>query len=272
METNTEVKAKLTPAQRYFYDVNGYVLLKGIFSPAECQHLIDLADQMDADDGCTYKHDGYPKTPTLTVLSRCVWYHPHLLETAMHPILLPIIEDVVGGDVRLEEHQYLINYSNETGNGNSSQGSHVKDEGWHRGTAPNFGSFEADGHYHCMFSKAFIYLTDNGPGEGTWVVPGSHRLNMPTTTLREFMDETLAKQLQSQAGDVLILSETLVHAGPQLKDSASPRYSLVYGYTPPFMQTWRRYDPPADLLERVTPEQQQFLTGEIRYGFRRGEF
>ena len=141
METN----AKLTPAQRYFYDVNGYVLLKGIFSPAECQHLIDLADQMDADDGCTYKHDGYPKTPTLTVLSRCVWYHPHLLETAMHPILLPIIEDVVGGDVRLEEHQYLINYSNETGNGNSSQGSHVKDEGWHRGTAPNFGSFEADG-------------------------------------------------------------------------------------------------------------------------------
>ena len=36
------------------------------------------------------------------------------------------------------------------------------------GTAPNFGSFEADGHYHCMFSKAFIYLTDNGLGEGTW--------------------------------------------------------------------------------------------------------
>ena len=123
-----------------------------------------------------------------------------------------------------------------------------------------------------MFSKAFIYLTDNGPGEGTWVVPGSHRMNTPTKTLREFMDDTLAKQLQSQAGDVLILSETLIHAGPQLKDGASPRYSLVYGYTPPFMQTWRRYDPPADLLERVTPAQQQFLTGEIRYGFRRGQF
>ena len=115
METNV----KLTLAQRYFYDVNGYVLLKGIFNPAETQYLIDLADQMDADDGCAYKHDGYPKTSTLTVLSRCAWYHPHLLETAMHPILLPIIEDVVGGDVRLEEHQYLINYPNETGNGNS---------------------------------------------------------------------------------------------------------------------------------------------------------
>ena len=190
----------------------------------------------------------------------------------MHPILLPIIEDVVGGDVRLEEHQYLINYPNKTGNGNANQASHVKDEGWHRGTAPNFGSFESDGHYHCMFSKAFIYLTDNGPGEGTWVVPGSHRMNMSTKTLREFMDETLAEQLQSKAGDVLILSETLVHAGPQLKAGASPRYSLVYGYTPPFMQTWRRYDPPADLLEQVTPEQQQFLTGEIRYGFRRGQF
>ena len=40
METN----AKLNPAQRYFYDVNGYVLLKGIFSPVEIQRLIDLAD------------------------------------------------------------------------------------------------------------------------------------------------------------------------------------------------------------------------------------
>ena len=272
MGTNTEAKTELTPAQRYFYDVNGYVLLRGIFSPAECQRLIDLADQMDADDGCAYKHDGYPKTSILTVLSRCAWYHPHLLETAMHPILLPIIEDVVGGDVRLEEHQYLINYPNVVGNGNSDQASDVKGEGWHRGTAPNFGSFEADGHYHCMFSKAFIYLTDNGPGEGTWVVPGSHRMDMPTQKLREFMDESLAKQLQSQAGDALILSETLIHAGPQLKAGASPRYSLVYGYTPPFMQTWRRYDPPADLLEQVTAEQQQFLTGEIRYGFRRGEF
>ena len=60
MRTNKAVKAELTPAQRYFYDVNGYVLLKGIFSPAETQRLINLADQMDEDGGCTYKHEGYP--------------------------------------------------------------------------------------------------------------------------------------------------------------------------------------------------------------------
>ena len=38
METN----AKLTPAQRYFYDVNGYVLLKGIFSPTETSALSSI--------------------------------------------------------------------------------------------------------------------------------------------------------------------------------------------------------------------------------------
>src|SRR5262249_33284809 len=123
----------------------------------------------------------------------------------------------------------------------------------------------------CMFAKTFIYLTDNGPGQGTWVVPGSHRMHVPTKTLREFMDETLARQLRSRAGDVLILSETLIHAGPRLT-SAPPRYSLVYGYTAPFMQTWQRYDPPADLLERVTPRERALLTGEMRYGFRRGQF
>jgi hypothetical protein len=257
----------LTPAQRYFYDVNGYVLLEGIFSPEECRHLIDLADRMDADDSCAYKHDGYPKRPTLTVLSRCAWWHPELLATAMHPVFFPVIESVVGGEVRLEEHQYLINYPDPEG----AQRLEVRDEGWHRGTAPSFGSFEAGGHYHCLFTKAFIYLTDNGPGQGTWVVPGSHRMELPAAELREFMDDSLARQLQSRAGDVLILSETLIHAGPRLA-SGPPRYSLVYGYTAPFMQTWQRYDPPAELLTRVSPEERRLLAGEARYGFRRGQF
>ncbi len=264
METT---ETKLTAAQRYFYDVNGYVLLENIFSAAECQRFIALADQMDADASCWYKHDGYPKTPTQTVLSRCAWYHPHLLETALHPILHPVIMDVCGGEVRLEEHQYIINYP-ET----EAAEKPVGEEGWHRGIGPNVGSFEAGGHYHCTFSKAFIYLTDNGPGEGTWVVPGSHRMELPTQTLREFMDDSLAQQLQARAGDVLILSETLIHSGPRLGADASPRYSLVYGYTPPFMQTWERYDPPEFVLAGVTPEQRSLLTGEVRYGFRRGQF
>jgi hypothetical protein len=38
------------------------------------------------------------------------------------------------------------------------------------------------------------------------------------------------------------------------------------------MQTWNHYDPPATLLANVTPQQKAFLTGEIRYGFRRGQF
>ena len=259
----------LAPAQRYFYDVNGYVLLKGVFSPRECRRLIALADQMDADDACAYKHDGYPKTSTLTVLSRCAWYHSHLLETAMHPHVLPVIEDAVGGPVRLEEHQFLINYPDPD---TADPALAARDQQWHRGIAPNFGSFESDGHYHCLFTKAFIYLTDNRQGEGTWIVPGSHRMDMPTHDLREFLNDTLACQLEAQAGDMLLLSETLIHAGPLLKAGASPRYSLVYGYAAPFMQTWQRYDPPNELLQRVTLEQRELLTGEMRYGFRRGQF
>jgi len=268
----TVAPTTLTPAQRYFYDVNGYVVLPGVFSPEECRRFIGLADRMDADEECWYKHDGYPKTAALTVLSRCAWYDPHLLETAMHPILRPIIEEVIGGEARLEEHQFLINYPPPASGPDVGQEFHVRDEGWHRGIAPDVGSFESNGHYHCLFTKAFIYLTDNGPGEGTWVIPGSHRLALPSATLREFLDETLARQLETRAGDVLILSETLIHAGPRLRPGAPVRYSLVYGYTAPFMQTWNRYDPPADLLERVTPEQRRLLTGESRYYFRRGQF
>lgn len=257
----------LTAAQRYFYDVNGYVLLTGVFDAAECRRLVALADRMDADPECAYKHDGYPKTPTLTVLSRCAWYHPHLLETALHAAFLPAIEAIVGGEVRLEEHQFLINYPDPA----VAVPRPIREEGWHRGIAPSFGSFDASGHYHSLFTKAFIYLTDNGPGEGTWVVPGSHRMETPASSVREFLDETLARQLVTRAGDLLILSETLIHAGPRLATGA-PRYSLVYGYTAPFMQTWPRYDPPADLLDRVSPRQRALLAGEARYAYRLGQF
>jgi len=264
--------SSLTPAQNYFYQVNGYVVLKGLFSQEECAHLIRLADQMDADDGCTYKHDGYPKTPIRTVLSRCAWYDPLLLETAMSPIIMPIIQGIVGGEVRLEEHQFIINYPDPSQKAQGAKRLSIREEGWHRGIAPSFGSFQTNGHSHCLFTKALIYLTDNGAGEGTWVVPGSHKLELPTSQLVEFMDETLAVQLQARAGDVLILSETLIHSAPSLSISSAPRYTLIYGYTAPFMQTWNRYDPPADLLAGVTPEQRAFLTGEARYAFRRGQF
>ena len=268
METSGQSVENLSLAQRYFYDVNGYVVLPGVFSREECRRFIDLADQMDADDTCAYKHEGYPKTDALTVLSRCAWYDPHLLETAQHPVLLPVIEEVVGGEVRLEEHQFLINYPVRQ----TLPAAGLGDEAWHRGIAPSFGSFQAEGRYCCLFSKAFIYLTDNGPGAGTWVVPGSHKLELPTKVLREFLDQTLALQLEARAGDVLILSETLVHAGPRLPLGAAPRYSLVYGYTAPYMQTWNRYDPPAELLEKVSPAQRRLLSGELRYGFRSGAF
>jgi len=262
----------LTPAQSYFYQVNGYVVLKGLFSQEECTRLIRLADQMEADETCQYKHDGYPKTPIRTVLSRCAWYDPLLLETAMSPAILPVIQEIVGGQVRLEEHQIIINYPDPGQVRDGPKSVPIREEGWHRGIGPSFGSFQSNGHVHCLFTKALIYLTDNGPGEGTWVVPGSHKLELPTNELVQFMDETLARQLQVRAGDVLILSETLIHSAPSLSISSAPRYTLIYGYTAPFMQTWNRYDPPSDLLARVTPEQRTFLTGEARYAFRRGQF
>lgn len=271
METQIKENA-LTPAQRYFYEVNGYVVLKGLIPPAESERLVALADRMDADPHCAYKHDGYPKTPVRTVLSRCAWYHPHLLATAMHPAILSIIRDVVGGEVRLEEHQFIINYPDPDETAVTYHTKPIGEEGWHRGIAPSFGSFQNNGYSHCLFTKALIYLTDNGPDEGTWVVPGSHRLELPTKKLKEFMDETLVRQLETQTGDVLILSETLIHSAPRLRPNSIPRYILTYGYTAPFMQTWNRYDPPAELLGQVTMEERAFLTGEQRYAFRSGQF
>lgn len=267
-----EPASPFSPAQRYFFEVNGYVLVPGVFSPAECRRFAELAAQMDADDSCPYKHDGYPKKPTFTVLSRCAWYHPHLLETALDSRLLPPIEDLLGGQARLEEHQFLINYPDPEKAVPRGQSLDLREEGWHRGIDPGVGIYRAQGRLHTLFAKAFIYLTENGPGEGTWVVPGSHLQELPTAQLRPLLDCSLARQLQASPGDVLFFSEALIHSLPRMYRGSPPRRSLVYGYTASFMQTWSRYDPPADLVARATPAQRQLLTGEGRYNFRSGKF
>ncbi|MCC7263943.1 MAG: phytanoyl-CoA dioxygenase family protein [Candidatus Latescibacteria bacterium] len=261
-----------TPAQRYFYEVNGYVQVPGVFAAAECRRFAELAAQMDADEACAYKHEGYPKTLALTVLSRCAWYHPHLLETALHPQLLPRMEDLIGGQVRLEEHQFLINYPDPDHPAEPGQSLDLRDERWHRGIDPGVGIYRAPGKLHTLFAKALIYLTANGPGEGTWVVPGSHLQELPTSQLRPLLDPSLARQLQASPGDVLFFSEALIHSLPRMYRGSPPRLSLVYGYTASFMQAWSRYDPPAEVVAGATPEQRQLLTGEARYNFRSGKF
>jgi hypothetical protein len=248
----------LTATQRLFFDLNGFVLLKGVFTEAECDEIVTVADRMVADSP-------YPRydSESQRVLFGPAWYSRRLLNVAMDPRLRGPGEALVGGECRLEENEFLI----------TAGATEVDDPAadrfrWHRGLSADYGSFQVGDRYHCLFTKALLYLTRRGRMTGTWVVPGSHRLSAPVRDLEPLIDPTLTAYVDAERGDVLFFGETLVHASPP-RPSPERRVLLVVAFSAPFMASWSRdSDPPATLPYETTPEERRFIYGEGRYAFR----
>jgi hypothetical protein len=248
----------MTPAQRLRFDVDGYVLLEGVLSRDECRFLLGLAQRMKADSP-------YPRQDLAhqTVLHGPAWYERACLELAMDDRLRRRAETLIGSEARLEENEFIIVHPPAPC---PASGLPPLPEGWHRGLKPGPASFEADGHYHCLFVKALVYLSDNCEGSGgTWVMPGSHRVSQEVDEFVRAAGASGARQVQARPGDVLLFGETLIHASPRPSFDGD-RVILVIGYCAPYMSPWSvESDPPAALAKSLSDEQRRFVYGEARY-------
>ena len=147
------------------------------------------------------------------LLGHLVEYDPALLAYAVHPKLVPLVEEVVGGTVRLEESEAIINRRNPE----ASPASLVSGAGlqFHDGTRHGWGTWEEQGNFHCLFVKTLAYLTDVGPDDGgTSVIPGSHKLSWPPqeSIAAALADGRLIHQIEAKAGSVLLFPESLLHS------------------------------------------------------------
>ncbi len=251
----------LAEDQRLFFNINGYVLLKGVFAPPECDHFAEMALRMKAKSRWGRRDSDHQ-----TVLYGAAWFDHSILDVAFGPKLRPFAEDILGGASRLAESQYLI-----TAPRHSSDKKESSSFRWHRGLAPDYGSFERAGNYHCLFTKAIIYVTGLDPGQQTVVVPGSHRLAMPIQRLERSLDDELIRSVDAHRGDVLLFAETLVHSSPA-DPPQTERTLLVIAYCAPFLRSWGpETDPPASIAAELTEAEHEFIYGSRRYEFIEGE-
>jgi hypothetical protein len=247
----------LTKSERVHFDLNGFVLLKKILSEEECRWIAQVAALMK-------QASIFPRydSPNQTVLFGPTWYDQRVLSLAMETRLRAKAEDIVGGSSRLEESSFLI-CSPHNGHGPATESRR-----WHRGLMPDFGSFESAAHYHCLFSKMILYLSPRGHMTGTWVIPGSHKLQISIAEFTQVFQEDMAYYVDAEPGDVLLFGETLIHSSPPLSQTQE-RLLLVIAYSAPFMQTWNTdTDPPATLSHKLTDDERRFVFGEARYKFR----
>lgn len=238
----------LTPAQRLHLDIYGYVIVENTLTADEVGRMREALQKLKRDLIATDD----PATATVRG-ARFSTYKPyhvhfaHILEAdpaifdyLTHPRLVAMAEEFVGGAVRLEESEAIINSRARDYDPNAP-----RRYGFHTGTRPDLGTYTENGLFHCNFVKTLTNLTDLGPDDGgTVVIAGSHKIKAPQAQIIAcaYEDPSLIHQVIAPAGSTLLFAESLIHATGQLR-SDKERVIIIGGYTPPMFRAWPGQEP-----------------------------
>ena len=246
----------LTPAQRLHLDIYGYVIVENTLTAEEVGRTREALQKLKRDLITT----GDPANATVRG-ARFSLYKPHhvhfahiveadpaIFDYLTHPRLVAMAEEFVGGAVRLEESEAIIN-------------SRAPDYdpttpvrfGFHTGTRPDLGTYTENGLFHCNFVKTLTNLTDLGPDDGgTVVIAGSHKIKAPQDQIIAcaYEDRSLIHQVIAPAGSTLLFAESLIHATGQLR-SDKERMIIIGGYTPPMFRAWPGQEPSQAFIDSL---------------------
>ena len=262
----------LTPAQRLHFDIYGFVLLENVLTTDEIDRMKDALYRIKADenlDGTRVylnwrgKHHAH--------MGNLVEYDPALLAYAAHPKLVPLVEEVVGGKIRLEETEAIINRRNPEADLDDLLKRRYNPTGFHRGTQHGWGTYMEQNKFHCIFVKTLANLTDVGPDDGgTCVIPGSHRLTWKQNEMIEaaLSDDGLIHQVEASAGSVLLFAEALIHSTTAIR-SDKERVILIAGYTPPMVREWPGNEVSPEFVETLPEEIRPLISGSDSWHWRR---
>jgi hypothetical protein len=273
VETSAVTGVSLTPAQRFHFDAYGYVVLERVLSSNEVEAMREALYRLRADRERVAKGIYVNHESDFSIhLGNVVVYDPALTHYAVHPKLIPLVEEVVGGSVRLEESEAIINRRDPNADVASLRDKGIVPLGFHTGTRHGWGTYLEREKFHCLFVKTLAYLTDVGPGDGgTAVIPGSHRMGwVQDEMIQAAMSDPsrLIRQVEAPAGSVILFAESLIHSTTAIY-SDNERVICVSGYTPPMLREWPGNELPVAFLAMQSEQARRILSGSESWHWRR---
>jgi len=256
--------------QRYLFDLNGFIHLKGVLSPEE---VLAANQAIDANASAARERKGVlrntrlrtplagdGKSGRMDLGGMLRWPQPYcepFRQLLHHPLLLPALTALCGPGYRLDHLPLAILQ-------------HRGSEGFalHGGPLDSNGRFNPALQYRCVGGHIYntllacaVQLSDHSEGDGGFVVVrGSHKSNMAVP--RSFIDGSgnLAAHLHqpvTKAGDVILFSEATVHGATAWKGEHQRRVAL-YRFAPAGVAYGRAYHPQWG-IEGLTPAQSAVL-------------
>jgi len=246
----------MTPEQKYLFDLNGFIVIRGVLSPEEIAAANAAIDantpefKERAESALRNTRDGTPlagdgKTPRLDMGGMLGWQKPHcdiFRKLLCHPKLVPYLKELVGEGYRLD-HQPLAIASDKGAEGFSLHGGTVSAEGQY---TPYLAYTYSHGKMFNNLLAASFPLVDHPKGSGGFIaIPGSHKANFATPPA--LIDGSghadlsgVIVQPETKAGDVILFSEGTVHgAAPWNMDYQ--RRLVLYRFAPSFIGYGRAY-------------------------------
>jgi hypothetical protein len=233
--------AGLSDHERYLFDLQGFVVRRGVLRRKELERLEQAWDFL-----------GLPP-PAESIQSQR--FTGHLLRDASfrhlldHPAVLDVVVELCGPAARLD-HTYGIVMAPGTSG-----------LGLHGGAVP----FDPAQYYvveggrpHCGLVAALWSLSGSSPGEGGFAcVPGSHKASFPMPAGVDLASD-LVLEVPLGPGDVIIFTEALTH-GTLPWRAPHQRRVLAYKYSPGSSSWGKDEVLPPDLSPLLTERQRRLF-------------
>ena len=247
----------MTPEQRYFFDIFGYLHLRGAIEPEDLAAAQEAAeryvntepDEVPPGFNIDHKDDGWYRFEYGFAFDRA------LEKLTMHPASWPIILELTRERPRLSNGTLLVNRKQHGTRLHCAR----EDFGW-----PSTRYEVRNGQIFCDDLVVFPYLTDVNPGDcGLIVLPGSHKAEFDRPLEMFYPDGKITDEIPEgvvnitpKAGDIVIISELLTHGTLPWKPDRDRR-TLVLRYKP--QNEGGATSIPDVVLERLLPETRELI-------------
>ncbi len=255
---------KPTALDDFFFDLNGYLILKNAVNQDLLARLNAAFDAFpDIEFGQWHgnaqrrdytQHTGYE-------LHNVVEAGEPFEELIDHPSWIDYLRHYCGDENSYTQGLFI---DEAIASIRKSGGHHPVHSGGYQGSTR--GSYQyKHGVFRCGQCNIILALTDIGPGDGpTMVIPGSHKSNLPHPQAGDYakgdvMDTLVgAIPVHLTKGDALLFVDGLMHGGSS-RTNPGQRRITIYRYGPSWAATRFGFEYSQALLSRLTPSRRKIL-------------
>ena len=222
--------------EKYLFDLNGYLVLREVLSDVEVNNLntaIDShADQMQ-EMNRSLAADSIAMQGTsrrMDLGGMLAWEQPHcepFRELLVQPRVKSILDGILGTGYRLDHGPGLI--AMEKG----CEGGRLHGGGVERGDISEVYFYKNNKIFTGLTVVEYLLADERKGDGGVAVVPGSHKANVncPDAMLNWDKYQEHVHEINAEAGDVIIFTETLTH-GTLPWTGNHQRRALLYKFSP----------------------------------------